>query len=99
MQPLIKRSKEDEARKIKNYSTLKITPESIVQTYRSQKSRREPCVERSYIFTPARHRIPWYRKINLEFVIDAACIGLLGIITAYVVIWVVVPFVSMLARV
>ena len=98
MQPLIKRSEEDEARRIKRYSTVKTTPESIVRLYRLQESRREP-VEKPYIFTPARSRIPWYRKINWEFVIDAVCIGLLGIVAVYIAIWVVAPFVSMLARI
>ncbi len=92
MEPLIRI---DEKARLRNYSTIRMTPESIVRTYRAAKARREP-VERAFIFSPKRPRIPWHQKISWDFLIGAGCCGLLGAIGMWMVIWVLIPFVRML---
>ena len=95
IEPLIRRSDEQEARRTKQHSTVKTTPESIVKIYRLQKARREP-IERYYIFTPKRPRIPWHHKIDWNFGISVACVGALIAVSIYFVIWMWVPFLRML---
>jgi hypothetical protein len=97
MEPLIRRTDEEATRK--NYSTIKTTPESIVRIYRQQKARREPFeepVENPHIVTPRRPRIPWYKKINWEFAVDAVCVGVLAIVALWFLIYVVGPFVRLI---
>lgn len=97
IEPLVKRT-DDEARR-KQYSTIKTTPESIVQIYRLQKARREP-VENPYIFTPKRPRIPWYQKINwFDCIVAGVLYGSCAVVVAvaiYVVGWHIIPFVETL---
>jgi hypothetical protein len=93
MEPLV-RGVDEESRR-KNYSTIKTTPESIVRIYRLQKSSLEP-VETSYIFTPKRLRVPWYRKINWDVLTGSVCVTLLAVCIFYIAFRVVIPFVRMI---
>jgi hypothetical protein len=94
IQPLVRRTEEGEARRSKQYSTIKTTPESIVKIYRLQKARREP-LEAPYIFTPKRPRIPWHAKVDWNFGINMACVGVLMVVAVYFLIRMVIPVLRM----
>ena len=99
IEPLIRRSDEQEARRSKRYSTIKTTPESIVKIYRLQKSRREPPEGPPYIFTPKRLRIPWHQKIDWDFLEKMSGLGCaiaLGLVGIIMLLWYVIPFLRMI---
>jgi len=80
-------------------SRILTTPQSIVRSYRLEKSRREPPEGPPFIFTPKRPRIPWHQKINwpvVEKMIGFGCGMALGLVGIIILIWFVIPFLRMI---